>query len=65
MLGSSIQGTESVEQVQSRAKDMIKVLEHLSHLRRRGQVGLVSLEKRTLICNYKDGTRLFSVVYKV
>lgn len=64
MLGSLIQGTKLVEQVQSRAKDMIKGLEHLSYLRRLGQLGLVSLEKRTLISNYKDGTRLFSVAYK-
>lgn len=64
VLSSSIQGTRLVEQVQSRVKDMIKGLEHLSYLRRLGELGLFSLEKRTLISNYKDGTRLFSVVYK-
>lgn len=64
MLGSLIQGTKLAEQVQSRAKDMIKALEHPSYLRRLGQPGQVSLEKRTLISNYKDGTRLFSVEYK-
>lgn len=43
---------------------MIKDVEHLSYLRRLGQLELVSLKKRTLISNYKDGTRLFSVVYE-
>lgn len=65
MLGFSMQGTKLVEQVQSRAKGMIKGLEHLSYLRRLGKLGLVRLEKRTLISNYKDTTRLFSVMYKV
>lgn len=45
MLGFLMQGTKLVEQVLSRAKDIIKGLEHLSYLRGLGQLGLVSLEK--------------------
>ncbi|KAK4816604.1 hypothetical protein QYF61_018652 [Mycteria americana] len=41
--------TQLREQVQSRAKDMIKGQEHLSYVKRLGELGLFSLEKRILI----------------
>lgn len=46
-----------MEHIQSRAKDMIKGPQYLSYIKRLGELGLFSLEKRTLIRDCKEEGR--------